>query len=140
MALSWLALAILDAFFAALVAIFAKIGLQDVDPNLATAVRTAIMMAFMAGVVIFTGKFEAIGEITSRQGLFIVLSGVAGAISWLLYFSALKVGETSKVAAVDRASLLFVIVMSYMVLGEGITLRTALAGGLIFLGLLIIAL
>ncbi len=137
---NWLILALLDAFFAALVAIFAKIGLQNVDSNVATMIRTVIMMAFMVLVVIFTGKAGSVGEISSREGLFILLSGIAGALSWLLYFAALRVGDVSKVAAVDRSSLLFVIVLSFIFLGDGLNIKTIVAAILIFAGLLIIAL
>lgn len=137
---NWFILALLDAFFAALVAIFAKMGLSNIDSNVATAVRTAIMMGFMIMVVVLTGKAGSIGEISSREGLFILLSGIAGAISWLLYFAALKVGDAPRVAAVDRSSLLFVIILSFLMLGEGLNLKTIIAAGLIFAGLLIIAL
>jgi bacterial/archaeal transporter family protein len=140
MELGWFALALLDALFAALVAILAKAGLQNVDPTLATAVRTVVMTAFMLAVVLVTGKAGSLGALTSRDGLFILLSGLAGAISWLLYFSALKLGDASKVSAVDRSSLLFVVAMSFLFLGEELTLKTVLAAAFIFIGLLIIAL
>ncbi len=137
---NWFILALLDAFFAALVAIFAKMGLSNIDSNVATAVRTAIMMGFMIAVVVLTGKAGSFGEITSREGLFILLSGIAGGVSWLLYFAALKVGDVPRVAAVDRSSLLFVIILSFLMLGEGLNLKTIIAAALIFAGLLIIAL
>jgi transporter family protein len=137
--INWLILALLDAFFAALVAIFAKMGLQNVDSNVATMIRTAIMMVFMILVVVLTGKTGSVGNISSEEGLFILLSGIAGALSWLLYFAALRIGDVSKVAAVDRSSLLFVIVLSFTVLNEGLNLKTIVAAILIFAGLLIIA-
>jgi transporter family protein len=137
---SWLILALLDAFFAALAAIFAKMGLQNVDSTLATAARTLVMMVFMLSVVLFTGKGSQVWTLTQREGLFIVLSGVAGALSWILYFASLKIGDASKVAAVDRSSLLFVIILSFLVLSEKLTVKTVLAGILVFLGLLVIAL
>jgi bacterial/archaeal transporter family protein len=137
--INWLILALLDAFFAALVAIFAKMGLQNVDANVATMIRTAIMMVFMILVVVLTGKTGSVGNISSEEGLFILLSGIAGALSWLLYFAALRIGDVSKVAAVDRSSLLFVIVLSFAVLNEGLNLKTIVAAILIFAGLLIIA-
>ncbi|MGQ9780640.1 MAG: EamA family transporter [Nitrososphaeria archaeon] len=137
---SWLILALLDAFFAALAAIFAKIGLQNVDSTFATAARTLVMMVFMLLVVVFTGKISLTGTLTQREGVFIILSGVAGALSWLLYFASLKLGDASKVAAVDRSSLLFVIILSFIVLNEELTVKTVVAGVLVFLGLLVIAL
>ena len=137
--MDWFVLAVLDAFFAALVAIFAKIGLQGVDSNVATAVRAVIMTVFIVGFVIATGKGPQLTQLTSKDMIYIVLSGVAGAISWLLYFAALKMADASKVAPVDRASLLFVLVLSALLLGEQITLKTAIAGTLIFIGVLLLA-
>jgi transporter family protein len=135
----WFVLAVLDAFFAALVAIFAKVGLQGVDSNVATAVRAIVMTVFIVGFVVAMGKGPQLTQLTSKDMVFIVLSGVAGAISWLLYFAALKMADASKVAPVDRASLLFVLVLSALLLGEKITLKTALAGTLIFIGVLLLA-
>ena len=135
----WFVLAVLDAFFAALVAIFAKVGLQGVDSNVATAVRAIVMTVFIVGFVVAMGKGPQLTQLTSKDMAYIVLSGVAGAISWLLYFAALKMADTSKVAPVDRASLLFVLVLSALLLGEKITLKTALAGTLIFIGVLLLA-
>jgi len=135
----WFVLAVLDAFFAALVAIFAKIGLKGVDSNVATALRAIVMTVFIVGFVVAMGKGPQLTQLTSKDMIFIVLSGVAGAISWLLYFAALKMADASKVAPVDRASLLFVLVLSALLLGEKITLKTALAGTLIFIGVLLLA-
>jgi transporter family protein len=135
----WFVLAVLDAFFAALVAIFAKVGLQGVDSNVATAVRAIVMTVFIVGFVIAMGKGPQLTQLTSKDMAYIVLSGVAGAISWLLYFAALKMADASKVAPVDRASLLFVLILSALLLGEKITLKTALAGTLIFIGVLLLA-
>ncbi len=134
----WFILAILDAFFAALVAIFAKIGLQGVDSNVATAVRTIVMAIFIIGFVIAIGKGPLLTQLTRRDVFFIVLSGVAGAISWLLYFAALKLADASKVAPIDRASVLFVLILSALILGEKIALKTAIAGVLIFIGVLLL--
>jgi len=135
----WFVLAVLDAFFAALVAIFAKVGLQGVDSNVATAVRAIVMTVFIVGFVVAMGKGPQLTQLTSKDMAYIVLSGVAGAISWLLYFAALKMADASKVAPVDRASLLFVLILSALLLGEKITLKTALAGTLIFIGVLLLA-
>ena len=137
--MDWFVLAVLDAFFAALVAIFAKVGLQGVDSNVATAVRAIVMTVFIVGFVVAMGKGPQLTQLTSKDMAYIVLSGVAGAISWLLYFAALKMADASKVAPVDRASLLFVLILSALLLGEKITLKTALAGTLIFIGVLLLA-
>jgi len=135
----WFILAVLDAFFAALVAILAKVGLQGVDSNVATAMRAVIMAVFIVGFVVAMGKGPQLTQLTSRDMVFIMLSGVAGAISWLLYFAALKMADASKVAPVDRASILFVLVLSALLLGEQVTLKTAIAGALIFIGVLLLA-
>ncbi len=137
--MDWFILAVLDAFFAALVAILAKVGLQGVDSNVATAMRAVIMAVFIVGFVVAMGKGPQLTQLTSRDMVFIMLSGVAGAISWLLYFAALKMADASKVAPVDRASILFVLVLSALLLGEQVTLKTAIAGALIFIGVLLLA-
>lgn len=135
----WFILALLSAFFAALVAIFAKVGLAGVDSNLATAIRSIIMAVFIVGLVAYLGKFNQISQITSKDMLFIVLSGVAGAISWLCYFAALTLTDASKVAPIDRSSVLMVIILAAVFLGEKVTLKTAVAGILVFLGILLLA-
>jgi transporter family protein len=129
----------LDAFFAALVAIFAKIGLQNVDSDVATAIRAIVMAVFIIALVISIGKGPKTVQLTSKEAAFILLSGVAGALSWLFYFASLKLADASKVAPVDRASVLFVIILSALLLGEKITLKTAAGGILIFLGVLLLA-
>lgn len=131
-------LAALSAFFAALVAIFAKIGLQGIDCNVGTAARAIVMTIFILAFVTFTGKGNQLTQLNSRDLGFLVLSGVAGALSWLFYFAALQMADASKVSMVDRASVLMVIVLSALFLGEEITLKTALAGILIFFGLLLL--
>ena len=137
--MEWFFLAAISAFFAALVAIFAKIGLQGVDSNVATAARSIVMMLFIVIFVISIGKGPQLTQFTSKDMGFIVLSGIAGALSWLFYFAALKLTDASKVAPVDRASVLFVMVLAALFLGEKITLKTAVAGALIFIGLLLLA-
>ncbi|MFP3985417.1 MAG: EamA family transporter [Candidatus Bathyarchaeia archaeon] len=136
----WFFLAALSAFFAALVAIFAKIGLQGADSTVATAARVIVMMIFIVAFVTATGKGHQLTQFANKDMLFIVLSGIAGALSWLFYFAALKIADASKVAIIDRASVLIVIVLSAFILGEKITPKTAAAGTLIFLGLLLLAL
>lgn len=137
--MEWFLLALLSAFFAALVSIFAKIGLQDVDSTVATAVRSIIMMLFIVTFVITTGKGFQLTQLTSRHMGFIILSGISGALSWLFYFAALKLTDASKVAPIDKSSLLIIIVLAALFLGEKVTLKTAIAGILIFLGMLLLA-
>jgi len=136
--MEWFLLAALSAFFAALVSIFAKIGLQGVDSTVATAVRAIIMMLLIVFFVMSTGKGPQLTQFTSKDLGFIVLSGIAGALSWLFYFAALKLADASKVAPVDKASVLIVMVLATLFLGEKITLKTATAGILIFIGILLL--
>ncbi len=137
--MEWFLLAALSAFFAALVSIFAKIGLQGADSTVATAVRSIVMMLFTVVFVISIGKGSQLSKFSSKDMGFIVLSGIAGALSWLFYFAALKLADASKVAPVDRASVLIVMVLATLFLGEKITLRTAISGILIFVGVVLLA-
>jgi transporter family protein len=137
--MEWFILAVLSAFFAALVSILAKIGLQEVDSAVGAAARAVATTIFLIVFVLYAGKGSLLVSFTRRDIGFIFLSGVAGALSWLFYFAALKMADASKVAPVDRASVLIVIVLAALFLGEKITLKTAMAGFLIFMGLLLLA-
>jgi transporter family protein len=137
--MEWFLLAALSAFFAALVSIFAKIGLQGVDSTVGTAARAIVMVLFIVVFVVSSGKGPKLTQFTSKDMGFIILSGIAGALSWLFYFAALKLADASKVAPVDRASVLIVMVLAALFLGEKVTLKTATAGVLIFVGLLLLA-
>ncbi len=130
----WILYALLSAVFAALVAIFGKIGLQNIDSTLATTVRAFAMAAFLFFVSLSLGKLNLIGTIKSKTLTFIILSGIAGAISWLFYFLALKTGITSGVAALDRLSVVFVVIFSILFLGETFNLYTAVGALLITIG------
>ena len=136
----WFILALLSAFFAALVAIFAKVGLQGVDSNVATAMRSIIMTLFVIAFIAAIGKFNQLTQITHSDMIFIILSGIAGAASWLCYFAALRLADASKVAPIDRASVLMVLVLAALFLGEKVTVKTAAAGVLVFLGVLLLSL
>ena len=116
---SWIIFALLSALFAALVAIFGKIGISGVDSTLATAIRSIIMAALLVIVALGSGKFELVGNVDRKALTFIFLSGLAGAASWLFYFWALKNGPAGAVSAVDRLSLVFVVILAGMFLGEG---------------------
>lgn len=117
----WLVFAVLSSVTAALVAIFGKIGLSNVDSTLATSLRAIIMALAVFGLAFFTGKFSGLAQITGNNLLWIFLSGLAGAASWVFYFAALKMGEASKVAAIDRTSIIFVVVLAILFLGEKFT-------------------
>ncbi|ACT12261.1 EamA family transporter [Pectobacterium aroidearum] len=139
---SWLIYALLSAVCAALVAIFGKIGLQNLDANTATAIRAVIMALFLVGVVVAQGKLVLVGEIIANKKalLFIVLSGVAGALSWLFYFVALKNGNVAQVAPIDKLSVVFAVVLAVILLGEKISLMAGVGVALISAGALLVAL
>jgi transporter family protein len=113
----------MSAVFAALTAIFAKVGLEAVDADLATLVRTVVILVVLAGFVYFAGKWRNPFEFSSRTWLFLMLSGLATGASWVCYFRALKIGEASKVAPVDKLSLLLVAVFAVLFLNERPSLR-----------------
>jgi bacterial/archaeal transporter family protein len=138
----WLIFALLSAIFASLVAVFGKIGLQNIDANTATAIRAVIMALFLIGVIVVEGKLNEIpGIVKSPKAItFIALSGIAGALSWLFYFFAVKIGEVSKVAPIDKLSVVFAIVLAVLILGEKLTLSKGIGAALIAVGAIIIAL
>jgi transporter family protein len=142
MEVSWLVFAILSAITAALVAIFGKIGLERVDVNTATMIRAGIMFGVLILVVLFSSKVSNISAIFSDQKalFYIFLSGIAGALSWIFYFIALKLGKASQVAPIDRLSIVFVIVLAALVLGEKITERIAIGTTLMAVGAILIVL
>lgn len=132
--MSWIPLALIAAAFAALVAIFGKIGLQGVDTTTATTVRAIVMAAFLVVVSLSLGKLAPSALPSGKPLLFIVLSGIAGAISWLAMFAALKVGPAPGVAALDRLSVVFVLVFSLLFLGTQFTWKALIGAFLIVLG------
>lgn len=136
----WFFWAILSAVFAALTAIFAKIGIQGVDSDLATLVRTAIIIIVLSAFVWSTGKWSNPFDLPPRTWLFLGLSGLATGASWVCYFRALQVGEASKVAPVDKLSLVLVAVFAFAFLGERPSLRewsgiAMVAGGVLVLAI-----
>ncbi|GAK40650.1 hypothetical protein TCA2_3140 [Paenibacillus sp. TCA20] len=137
----WLLYSILSAITAALVAIFGKIGLENIDSNSATAIRSVIMALFLVGVIAVQGKFAEVGEIlTQKKALsFIVLSGVAGALSWLFYFLALKYGKVSQVSPIDKFSVVIAVILAVVFLGEKISWLNGIGVALIALGAILVA-
>ncbi|MCE3605619.1 EamA family transporter [Massilia sp. P8910] len=136
---NWFYWAILSAVFAALTAIFAKIGIQNVDSDLATLIRTAFIMVLLAAFVVYTGKWSNPLALTSTTWLFLGLSGLATGASWVCYFRALKMGEASKVAPVDKLSLVLVAVFAFAFLGERPSLREWLGIAMVAGGVLVLA-
>jgi transporter family protein len=137
---TWFAWAILSACFAALTAIFAKIGLEGIDSDYATLVRTVVILLVLAGFVVFAGKWSNPFELRARTLLFLVLSGLATGASWVCYFRALKLGEASKVAPIDKLSVLLVAIFAVVFLGERPNAREWLGISLVGIGVLILGL
>jgi transporter family protein len=136
--MSWLTWALLSAGFAGLTAILAKVGVKDVDSNLATAARTVVILAFALTIASITNR-QPLREVTPRAWLFLALSGLATGASWLCYFRALQLGEASKVAPVDKLSVVVAMALAAVFLGEQLTLVHWLGGGLIVAGAILLA-
>ncbi len=136
---NWFIWALLSAVFAALTAIFAKIGLEGVDSDLATLIRTVVIMAVLTAFVYFAGKWSNPFALSSKTWFFLVLSGLATGASWVCYFRALKVGDASKVAPVDKLSLLLVALFAVVFLGERPSFREWSGILLIGVGVLVLA-
>lgn len=136
----WALYALLSAVFAALTSILAKIGIEGVSSNLATAIRTVVVL-IMAWLVCFaSGSQSQIGSIGAKSWLFLVLSGLATGISWLFYFRALQIGEASKVIPVDKSSVVIGMILAFVVLHETVTLKAVIGGALITLGTFVLIL
>ncbi len=136
---SWAFWAILSAIFAALTAIFAKVGIQDVDSDLATLVRTAVVIVALFAFVWFTGKWSNPFTLPSKTWVFLTLSGLATGASWVCYFRALQLGEASKVAPIDKFSLVLVVIFAVIFLGERPSVRDWGGIGLVASGVLLLA-
>lgn len=137
----WQVYAFLSALFAALVALFAKMGLKTADPIASTAIRSVIMAAIVVFAAIIFHRFRAmpISEIGLKDWILISLAGISGAASWMFYFAALKAGEAAKVSAIDRTSLAFVVILAALFLGEALTWKSILGSMLIIAGAIIMA-
>ncbi len=136
----WKLYAILSAVFAALTAILAKVGIKGVDSNLATAIRTLVILVITWGIVAFTGEFKGIKDLSRNNILFLVLSGVATGLSWLFYFKALSLGDASKVAPIDKLSVAITIALSILILHEPADPKVLIGGALIVAGTIVIVL
>lgn len=136
--MSWWAYAVISAVAASATAILAKVGVEGVPSNLATAIRSLVIVAFAWGIVGLGGEHRELAKVSQRSLVFLVLSGVATGISWLAYFRALQLGPASRVAPVDKLSVALTIVLAAVVLREPITPRVALGGALIVAGTLVL--
>lgn len=131
---SWVIYAVLSAVFAALTSILAKIGMGNINSNLATAVRTVVVLIMAWGIVFATGAHRGIGDITSKSWLFLILSGAATGLSWLCYYKALQMGSASKVVPIDKLSVVISMILAFIILGEKADLKTVAGGILITAG------
>lgn len=131
---SWVIYAILSAVFAALTSILAKIGISDINSNLATAIRTIVVLIMAWGIVFMTGAQSGIQDITAKSWIFIVLSGIATGLSWLFYYKALQLGDASKVVPIDKFSVVISMILAFVILKEDLTFKTVMGGILITAG------
>ena len=136
----WSIFAILSAIFAALTSILAKVGIEGVNSNLATAVRTIVVVLIAWFMVFVTGNQNGIVDISKKSWIFLILSGLATGASWLCYYKALQLGEVSKVVPIDKLSIVITIILAFIFLGEQITLKTLIGCCLIVTGTFIMIL
>jgi transporter family protein len=137
--LNWQAWALLSAAFAALTAIFAKVGVENINSDFATFIRTLVILVVVTGILFATGQFQPFGEISSRTYLFLVLSGLATGASWLCYFRALKLGNAAQVAPIDKLSVVLVALFAVFFLGEHLSPTNWLGIGFVAAGALLVA-
>ena len=137
---AWQFWALLSAMFAALTAIFAKVGIERINSDYATFFRTVVILIVLGGIVAATGQWQSPSSLTRRTIIFLILSGLATGASWLCYFRALKIGEAARVAPIDKLSVVLVAVFGVAFLGERLSLLNTLGVGLIALGAVLVAL
>lgn len=135
----WKYYALLSALFAALTAIFSKLGVKGIDPDLATAIRVSFILILVWGIALYGGGFAKIRQLDGPAWFWLLLSALATGLSWLFYFKALQFGDVSRVAPIDKLSVPITILLAFLLLGETITWKVALGGTLITIGALILA-
>ena len=133
----WLVFALLSALFAALTSILAKIGIEGVNSNLATAIRTLVVLALAWAILFGTGVQNGLGEISKKSWTFLILSGLATGFSWLCYYKALQVGEVSKVVSIDKISIVITFVLAVVFLHEAFTVKSLIGISIITVGMLV---
>lgn len=136
----WIIYALLSALFASITSILAKLGMENINSNLATAIRTVVVLVMAWGIVFITGAQSGIGDISKRGMLFLVLSGFATGASWLFYYKAIQIGEVSKVVPIDKFSVVITMVLAFIILKEAVTIKTVIGGILITLGTFVLIL
>ena len=130
----WKYYALLSALFAALTAICAKIGVKDINSNLATAIRTSIILLLTWGIVLFSGRMNEIKDISRHTWCFLILSGIATGMSWLFYFKAMQTGDVSRVAPIDKLSVVITIILAFFLLKEPVNIKVIIGALLITAG------
>ncbi len=136
----WWVYALLSALFASLTAIFAKIGISGVNSNLATAIRTIVILFIAWGIVFFRGEYKTLYTLSKHNLIFLMISGIATGLSWIFYFKALQIGKVSQVAPVDKLSVALTIILSVIFLGEALSWKTAVGALLIIGGTIVLIL
>lgn len=136
----WIVFAFASAVFAALTSILAKIGIAGVNSNLATAIRTVVVLVLAWGIVFISGSYRGIANIAQKSWIFLILSGIATGLSWLCYFKAIQIGDVSKVVPIDKFSIVLTMILAFAVLGEPMTLKTVIAALFITAGTIILVL
>ena len=134
----WFVLALLSAIFAALTSILAKVGIEGVNSNLATAIRTVVVVVMAWGMVFLTNAQNGIAEISKRSWLFLVLSGLATGVSWLCYYKALQLGDASKVVPIDKLSVVITLILAFVFLHEQFTTKSLIGCILIGIGIILV--
>ena len=130
----WKYYALLSALFAALTAICAKIGVKDINSNLATAIRTSIILLLTWGIVLFSGRMNEIKDVSRHTWCFLILSGIATGMSWLFYFKAIQTGDVSRVAPIDKLSVVITIILAFVLLKEPVNIKVIIGALLITAG------
>ena len=136
----WFVLALLSAIFAALTSILAKVGIEGVNSNLATAIRTVVVVVMAWGMVFLTNAQNGIAEISKRSWLFLVLSGLATGVSWLCYYKALQLGDASKVVPIDKLSVVITLILAFVFLHEQFTMKSLIGCIMIGIGTMVMVL
>lgn len=134
----WWLYAILSAFFASLTAIFAKLGVANVNSNLATGIRTAVILFMIWSIILIRGEGKGIATLSKNNLIFLTISAIATGLSWLFYFKALQLGNVSQVAPIDKLSVALTIVLAVIFLGETLTVKTAIGASLIVAGTVVL--
>ncbi|MDR2841008.1 MAG: EamA family transporter [Paludibacter sp.] len=134
----WKYYALLSAFFAALTAILAKVGVKGISGNVATAVRTVVVLFMAWAIVLLSGQLKEVKELSKTNLLFLIFSGIATGLSWIFYFKALETGNVSKVAPIDKLSVVFVMILSFFFLKESMDIKTIIGGALIAIGAIVL--